>query len=287
MATNLWRGRALKNVLREAVKSSGVSAREAARRMGVSHTWVNDQLAAGKPVPSAADVSRLLAAFEIGDPEFARIVAMAETAGSDWMIGGAPGINPQLAAALACEQDPGLVRITECAPFAFPGLLQSSDYARSIIARGREPLAELEIQTRVMLRIARAEALTRKRDPIEFHAIVGLSAIHGGIGGPQVMGDQLEHVLELARRDNVTVQGIDMSRDWTDAHHGAFILYEFAEVTAAVYLEHLSSCAVLVEETDVAAFKSAAESLRREAMSPHATLELIASVIPDDVETTK
>lgn len=287
MATNLWRVRALKAILREALKSAGVSAREAARRLGVSHTWVNDQLAADKPAPSATDASRLLTAIGVTGDQFTRIVGMAETAGADWMIGGTPGINPQLAAVLDCEQDRGLVRITECAPVVFPGLMQTGDYARQIINRSARDLTEHEIRTRVLLRIARAEGLTRKREPVEFHAIIGLPAIHGGIGGPAVMRDQLEHVREMADLNNVTVQAIDLSQDWVFAHSGAFILYEFRDLPAAVYLEHLSSCAVLVEETDVAAYKSAAETLRREAMSPADTLELIADVIPRDMETTK
>jgi transcriptional regulator with XRE-family HTH domain len=285
MPAKLWRARALKAVLREALKSTGVSAREAARRLHVSHTWVNDQLAADKPAPSAADVSRILTAIDIPVAQYNRIVAMAESAGSDWMIGGTPGINPQLAAVLACEQDPALIRITECAPTVFPGLLQTREYAHRIITRNPADLAEFEIQTRVMLRIARAEAITRKRAPIEFHALIGLPAIRGGIGGPQVMADQLEHVLGMAQRDNITVQAVDLAGEFTFAHAGAWILYEFDDLPAAVYFENVSSSAVLVEEDDVAAHKSAAEALRREAMSPTETLELIASVIPRDMET--
>lgn len=291
MATNLWRARALKAVLRETLKGRGVSAREAARRLDVSHTRVNDWLSADKPAPAATDVSRLLTAIDVTGDEFTRIVRMAETAGSDWMIGGTPGVNPQLAAALACEQDAGLVRITECAPIVWPGLLQTGDYARNIIADlSATKLPEFELQTRVMLRIARADVITRKREPVEFHAFVGLPAIHGGIGGPQVMADQLEHVLDMGSRlDNVTVQAVNLSGHATFAHAGAWLLYEFEEdLPAAVYHEHLSSCAVLIEETDVAAYKSAAETLRREAMSPDATAELIASVIPRDYgEITK
>jgi hypothetical protein len=286
MATNSRRVRALKAVLREALKNSGISAREAARRLDVSHTWVNDQLAADKPAPSATDTSRLLTAIGVTGDEFNRIVALAEAVGSDWMIGGTPGINPQLAVALDCERD--AIRITECAPAVFPGLLQTRDYAHSIIARSSEPLTDLEREARVLMRIARADALTRKREPVEFHALIGLGAIRGGIGGPRVMADQLEHVLDLARRDNVTIQAIDLSGEWTDAHPGAFIIYESVDLPTTVYLEHLSSCAVLVEEADVAAYKTAAETtLRREAMSPADTLELIASVIPRDMETTK
>lgn len=280
MATNLWRSRAVKAVLRETLKSTGVTAREAARRLGVSHTWVNDQLAANKPAPSATDVSRLLAAIEVTGDLYHRIVRMAQTSGSDWLIGGTPGINPQLAAVLDCEQDTGLVRITECAPLTFPGLLQTDDYAHAIIAGDVTDLGEVEIKTRVLLRIARANSITRKRDPINFHAFVGDIAIKASIGGPQVMADQLEHVLDMGRLDNVTLQAVDLSGDHTFAHSGGWILYEFKDLPTAVYLEHLSSCAVLVEEADVAAYESAAETLRREAMSPEDTTELIASVIP-------
>lgn len=287
MATNLWRARALKAVLRETLKSAGVSAREAARRLNVSHTWMNDQLAADKPAPSATDVSRILTAIEVTGDQYDRIVRMAETAGSDWMIGGTPGINPQLAAVLACEQDAGLSRVTECAPLVFPGLLQTGDYARGIIASDVTDLPDYEIQTRVMLRIARAEAITRKRAPIQFHALIGTTAITGGVGGPQVMADQLEHALDIGRLDNVTLQAVDLSGEYTRAHAGAWILYEFHDLPSAVYLEHQSTCAVLVEEAEVAAYKSAAETLRREAMSPEATAELIASVIPRNQENTK
>lgn len=284
MATNLWRARALKRVLRETLKDNGVSAREAARRLGVSHTLVNDWLGADKQLPAATDVSRLLQAIDVTGDEFTRIVAMAETAGADWMIGGTPGINPQLAAALACEQDPALVSITECAPLVFPGLLQTRAYAHHIINRADPGLPEIEVQTRIMLRIARAEVITRKRDPIGFHAFIGTSAIEGGTDAPEVMAEQLEHVLDIAARDNVTLQAVDTSVLYTFAHSGAFMLYAFASnLPTVVYHEHLSSSAVLVE--DVAAYESAVKILGREAMSPADTLELIADVTRRNMET--
>ena len=99
------------------------------------------------------------------------------------------------------------------------------------------------------------------------------------------MTDQLMHVAEMARRDNVTIQAVDLSRDWNPAHAGAFVIYEFDGMPPVVYLEHFSSGALLVEESDVAAYKTAAEEIRRVAMSPADTLGLIASVIPTEVET--
>lgn len=283
MANVSWRARSLKAVLRDALKDAGITAREAARRLGISHTTVNRWLSDADPAPSPEDVSRLLAVLEVVGDGRDRIVSMARATDADWLVSGPPGINPQLASVLACERDAR--RITECAPSVFPGLLQTSDYARSIIARGGEGLTDQELETRVMMRVARRDALTRRR-PVELHAIVGLAAIHGGIGGPEVMAAQLEHVADMTRRDNVTVQAIDMTREWTPAHPGAFILYEFDDMPPTVYLEHLSSGAFLVERADVEAYKTAAETLRREAMSPEETAELIASVIPTSMETT-
>lgn len=285
MAINSWRIRSLKAVLREALKSSGVSAREAGRRLDVSHMRVSRWLDDDEPAPTAADVARFLTAIVVVGEEYDRIVAMAEATGDDWLVSGPPGINPQLAAVLACERD--AIRITECAPSVFPGLLQIRDYARSIIATGGSGLAAQEVETRVMMRIARGDAVTRRTKPVKFDVLIGLQAIHANVGGPQIMADQLAHVADLGQRDNITIQAVDMSGDWTPAHAGAFVIYEFDGMPTAVYLEHYRSGALVVEEDDVAAYQTAAETLRRVAMSPDDTARLIASVIPDSMETTK
>jgi hypothetical protein len=252
-----------------------MSAREVGRQLDVSHMkigrWINEET-----IPSPEDVSALLAVLGVTGDERERILSMARATESDWLVSGPPGINPQLASVMECERD--AQRITEWAPLVTPGLLQTSDYARAVISRGGAGLPDHEIETRVMMRIARRDAITR-REPVELNAVIGLPAIHGLIGGSDVMADQLAHVADLARRDNVTVQALDLGGDWLSAHAGPFILYEFRDMPATVYLEHYRSGAFLVDEDDVAAYRSAAEEIRREAMSPDDTAGLIASVI--------
>lgn len=236
--------------------------------------WLDDK----EPAPSAADVARLLNEIGLAGDEFHRIVQLAEDTGDDWLVSGPAGINPQLAAVLACERD--AIRITECAPTVFPGLLQIRDYARSIIAGGAG-LDQEEIETRLTWRIARGDALTRRTGAVDFTAFIGLPAIHANIGGQQVMADQLAHVADLSRRhDNVNIQAVDLSDGWTPMHAGAFVIYEFESMPAAVYLEHYRSGALVVEEDDVTAYQTAAEDIRRVAMSPADTLGLIAKRYP-------
>lgn len=286
MVTSSRRARSLKAVLRDVLKRSNVSGRQAAERLGVSPMRVSRWLSNKEPAPSAADVSRLLTAIDVTGEEYDRIVAMAEATGNDWLTSGPSGINPQLASVIECERDAH--RIIDCAPTVMPGLLQIRSYAQAVIASSsrNEKLADYQVETRVLMRVGRAEAITRRRAPVEFTALIGLPAITGSIGGPKVMADQLAHIADMATLDNVTIQAVDLSGDWNPAHAGAFVIYEFDdEQPPTVYLEHMFSGAFLVETADVAAYQASAESLRREAMSPADTLELIASVIPADTET--
>ncbi len=261
-----------------------MSRRSVAERLNVSHTKVNRWLSDDWPAPNEADTASLLVCVGVTGAQRDRVLSIARAADADWMVSGPPGINPQLAGVLECERD--AVRIFEWQPLVWPGLLQSSDYARAVIARSGD-LSDAEVAARVMMRLARRDALTRAR-PVQFTAVVGMPAVTGRIGGPAVMADQLSHVRDVTARDNVTIQVMDLGGDWTPGHPGAFILYEFADdMPPTVYLEHYRSGAFLVDEADVAAYKAAAETIRRAAMSPDESAGLIADAIPSTtMETT-
>jgi hypothetical protein len=282
MASISWRARSVKAALRAALKESGKSAREVARELDVPRMRVNRWLDDDEPPPNAEDTALFLARINTGGDERDRILTLARTPDVDWLVSGHPGINPQLATVLELERY--ATRITEWQPLIWPGLLQSSSYAREVISRSGE-FAEQEIETRVMMRLARRDALTR-RQPVEFTALVGLPAVLGTVGEPDVMADQLSHVRGVTGLPNVTIQVVDLSQEWTPGHAGAFILYEFSDMPATVYLEHHRSGATLVDEADVADYKAAAEIIRRAAMSPEETARLIADAIPRDSKET-
>lgn len=282
MATISWRARSLKAALRSALKRSGMSEREVARQLRINHLKVNRWLDEDESAPNAADTASFLAVIEVVGDERDRILSMASSDDADWLVSGPQGINPQLATVMECERY--AVRITECAPLVFPGLLQTGDYARAIIQRGSPTLSEHEVANLVMIRSGRRDALTRVH-PVEFTAFIGTPAIRGGIGGRDVMAHQLSQIAELGRRRNVTLQAFDTVGDWSPALAGPFILYEFDHLPATVYLEHHRSGVILVDEADVADYKNAAETIRREAMSPEDTAGLIADAIPT-METT-
>lgn len=284
MAMSARRVRQLAAVLRDARDRAGVSNREIARRLDISHTGVNTWLHETDPKPpKTEDVAALLGVIDVTGEERDRILQLARSDDADWLLSGPPGMNPQLATVMECERD--ATTITAWAPLVIPGLLQTSDYARSVISRGSPNLSPHEVDSMVMVRNARRDILVR-RHPVTLHAFVGLPALHGGIGGTAVMADQLKHVLDMSRRGNVTIQALDLSGDWHPAHAGQFVIYEADSLPPTVYLEHHRSGAFLDSESDVAAYQTAAEQIRREAMSPDVTAGLIADVITRSLETT-
>jgi hypothetical protein len=64
---------------------------------------------------------------------------------------------------------------------------------------------------------------------------------------------------------------------------GSFVLIESAK--SVVHLEQLGGSSTLADSRDVREYKNAADTIRRDAMSPAATTELIAQLI-DEMERT-
>lgn len=265
-------------MLRDVLKQSTFSAREVARHLDVSHTKVNRWLSS-ETAPSSEDVAAFLAVLEVVGDERDRILALARASDeSPWVISGPPGISPQLASVMDCERTAR--RITEYNPLAIPGLLQTHHYARHIISRGAaEGVSAQEIETRVMVRVARRDALTRPR-PVELVALIGEHAIRACVGSPSLMAEQLRYLEQVSAWPSVTLEIVELTGDWHPGFAGPFIIYEFDDMPPQVYLEHHRSGAFLVDPADVAAYQTAADTIRRAAMSPSQAAGLIADAIP-------
>lgn len=286
MAMSTRRARQLAAVLRDVLERSDMSRRAVAEKLGINHTKVVRWMVkdADPTPPTSEDVAALLAVLEVTGDERDRILHMARAESPDWLDSGPPGMSPNLASVMEVERD--ATRITVWSPALVPGLLQTGDYARAVISRSSPDKTAEEINAMVMVRTIRREMLTRAQHPVELVALIGMPAIHGGIGGPKVMADQLGHIADMANRDNITVQVADLAGDWTPALLGQFVIYESRSVPPTVYLEHHRSGAWLDSPADVDAFQAAAEQIRREAMSPDVTAGLIADVITRSLETT-
>jgi DNA-binding XRE family transcriptional regulator len=270
------RARTLGAALRHARKQSGLSLRDAAQQLGLAHSTVG-RWESGDSMPAEKDVAALLTVLNVNDAERDEIVALAsDSAEGDWLTSGPPGMSQQLAGVMECERS--ATHVTEWSPMVVPGILQTSDYARAIIGPGRE--GNPEADTLVMLRMGRRDLFMRP-EPAKIEALIAEPVIHGGIGGPKVMRDQLRHLRAMAKYDTITVQLVNLGGDWHPGHDGPFIRYRYRTQPPIVYLEHYRSGAFLADEDDVAAYEAALNMIRREARSPEESLDRITEVLTE------
>ncbi|PKW18468.1 hypothetical protein A8926_6555 [Saccharopolyspora spinosa] len=216
-------------------------------------------------------MASILTAVGAGAAVRDRLVEMARNAAEpNWLLAGASGTRTELTALIEFERT--ATRILEVAPMLIPGLLQTSDYARTIMSG----LPAHELDTWVTMRVGRRDVLTR-RNPAQFDAIIAEHVLYQQIGGPSVMADQLRHIAKMAELPNVFIQIVPSStQTWHLALEGAFILFEFPKASPIVNLEHFRSSVFLYDDGDIYDYAQAGDSLRQAAMSPADSLKLIA-----------
>jgi transcriptional regulator with XRE-family HTH domain len=138
---------------------------------------------------------------------------------------------------IGLEADATFIKKFECT--LIPGLLQTADYARAIHESIVEDLSRDTIEEQIEVRMARQRLLTQA-DPPRLWSILDEAALHRLVGGPTVMKAQLEHLTEISKLPNVTLQVIPYRTGAHPAPDSNFTILEFKRsVPDMVYTEGL------------------------------------------------
>ena len=161
-----------------------------------------------------------------------------------------------------------------------PGLLQTEDYARSVVSVGSPQDSDDEVETKVRVRMERQRILERK-DPPMLWAVIDEAALRRPMGGRQVMRSQIEHLLDLMKRPNISVQVVPFRQGGHAAESGAFTILRFEEedLPDVVYLEQLVSALYLDKREQVDRYAQTMVRLTGEAPPPEDTADLLMKIL--------
>lgn len=270
--------RALGAELREYREQAGLTVRQVAQKLGGHHSKYA-RIETGERAPSPEEVAAMLATYGASEEERERLAEMARDDRPDWLSTSKTGARKELTTLIEFERT--ATRITDVATGVIPGLLQTSEYARAIM----QGLPPDEVETMVLMRVGRREILTSKNAP-EFVAIIAESALNERIGGPEVMTEQLRHLVKMAEWPSVEIRVLRAgARRWHPAHMGAFIVFEFPKATPIVHLEHYRSSVSLHNVGIATAYQEAVRALRELTMDPDDSVRFIAECA-DKLEAT-
>jgi hypothetical protein len=162
-----------------------------------------------------------------------------------------------------------------------PGLLQTDDYARTVITADATELSSDEVEHRVEIRAKRQQLLTRAGDPLRLWVVLHEAALRTVIGDQVLMREQLRYLLEISELAKVTIQVVPFAAGAHAGVRGAFSLLSFPEPEdpGAVYVDNPAGQHFMEDPEEVNRFKVAFQRLQARALSIEDSARLI-----DDME---
>ncbi|MFE9332824.1 helix-turn-helix domain-containing protein [Streptomyces sp. NPDC006925] len=157
-----------------------------------------------------------------------------------------------------------------------PGLLQTEDVARSLLTEHCPPLDDETIEERVGGRLERQALLDKQTKAFSF--VIAEAALRNPVVGNQARQRQLLHVLEGAKRRNVTIQVMLEAAGYHPGLLGPFVLLETSEHEYLGYEEGQTTGVLYSDPGKVSILRQRHEMILRQALSPEESARFISKL---------
>jgi transcriptional regulator with XRE-family HTH domain len=275
------RQRRLGAELRRLREQAEVTSEQAASRLDC-HVSKISRIELGQSPIRRLDLEAMLDLYGMRDERrreaLFKLARSAKTKG--WWQSYTDVLPPAYADFIGLEAD--AVRMDSFETMLVPGLLQTPDYARSVISDAWETEGPEHIERLVQVRTLRQELLTRE-DPIELKAVLCESALQQQIGGRETMRAQVKRLIEAGRRPNITLQVLPNAAGAHPGLNGPFAILGFAERgdLDVVLAENLTSSLYFEDLRELKRYRWAFNRLMAIAESPRASETILKKALKD------
>ncbi|MET7854460.1 helix-turn-helix domain-containing protein [Streptomyces avermitilis] len=196
--------------LRRLRDAAGMTAREVAGFLGSTSAQMS-QMEAGIAGVSEERVRRLATHYACADEALIdALVAMATDRTRGWWEHYRNVLPPVFQDLAELEHHARSMRVVGTAHV--PGLLQTEDYARAILAYRVPELPDSELEPRLEHRMHRRLVLSRE-EAVPYEAVLHESVLRTRVADRRVARDQLDELLRESERPNVSVRVIPFDVD--------------------------------------------------------------------------
>lgn len=272
------RRRRLGAELRRYREQAGFTIEQVAEHLRCSTSKIS-RMETGQIGSSPNDIREILTLFRVGEPTLYELVEVAkETRQRGWWQRHGAVLTSEF---VAFEQAASMIRSYEAQ--CVPGLLQTEDYARQLLAGAQDLLADGEdeklLENRLQVRMRRQSLLTQE-DPLQLWCVIDESALLRPVGGSSVMRGQIDYLIKMSEMDNVTIQILPLRVGAHPGMEGSFAILRFPHESDpdAVYVTTATGGAFLEKREDVARHVRIFEMLTSLALSPEDSREFMHSL---------
>lgn len=267
--------------LRRLREAKGISRQEAGFAIRASESKLS-RMEAGRVGFKERDIADLLVLYGVVDPdERARILELVRAANRPGWWREYDDVMPDwFDSYVGLESAASQIRSYEIQ--FVPGLLQTADYARAMIASALpEPSPEV-VDRGVDLRMNRQQILGRS-GASRLWAVIDEGALRRPVGKRRTHRGQLEHLVEVAGRPGVTVQILPFRSGSHAVAGGAFCILRFADpdLPDIAYLEQLLSAMYIDRPDQVDRYTELMDRLCVESLTPKDTIAHLRRLVQE------
>lgn len=272
------RFRRIGGALRQAREERRLTLETAARRFGRSQGWLST-VENGVQIIRVDDLTDLLDFYGIpeGVLRSSLLHLAAQGRRKNWAHAFEDRISPGALDLVSLETDSELIRSFQ--PSLIPGLLQTEDYARSVIETGL-PSTTRNNDELVAFRKARQQIHTNTQPPT-YQALITEATIHQVVGNTTVMRNQLQHLIAVARMDHVSIRMLPYEASaylWINIPFDLLFLRPPGSLTIAV-VEHLARSIFYEEVREVAYHEEVFEHIWAAALDESLSMQTIERIM--------
>ncbi|MEO3811214.1 helix-turn-helix transcriptional regulator [Sphaerisporangium sp. B11E5] len=250
--------------LRRYRQAAGLTQRQLAERMGYSDALVA-LVETMKRTPSERFAELADQALRLDG------VMVRLQAATTWQQQAPEYLRPWL------EEEADAMSLRTWEPLIIPGLLQTESYAREILGTWPGITSE-ELETRLTSRMRRQAILTKDKPPLT-SVVIDEAVIRRRIGDAQVMREQLELVIEMARHPHLTLQVVPSDAGAHCGLSGGFIIAERNGSAYAAYTDSQPVGRTLDDRRTIAQLSARYDAIRAEALPARQSVRLIQEVV--------
>jgi len=273
--------RRLRAELRSARQAAKLTQDSVAQAMDWSPSKII-RIEAGSTGISTNDLKALLHLYKIDDPvRTDELLSLARAAKErSWWSDFKDEVSPRFFQFI--EHEAAASGMQSFQPLMVPGLFQTRDYARTVIAQFAPAASAERLDSLLNIRIRRQEVLNRANpNPPLIHLVLNEAAVRARVGSPEIMRRQLDYLIELAARPNLTLEIIPFTAGVHPGMQAPFIILELADGADddVLFLEQPRGDLIFADDPDeTSSYRETFEDLRKLSLGPEPSTAYLADI---------
>ncbi|MBG0853199.1 helix-turn-helix domain-containing protein [Streptomyces spinoverrucosus] len=158
------------------------------------------------------------------------------------------------------------------------GLLQTPGHARALMEAAQPPYSPDDVERMVAARLARQTVFDRDPAP-SLHFVLEEAPVRRQVGGTMVWRQQLEHLLEVGRLNNVTLQVMPTNTDAHPGVDGKIELLKFPDGTAVGRSDGAFNGRAIADPRQLRILELRYGTIRAQALPPRESLAFIENLL--------